>query len=153
MRETTYVPGRAARWSSVVAAIVGLVVAGYFLIGSALVKLTFFGDQPTATQQAQSEQLMTLCVVVLFIGTPAAVGIARWCVRSVEQLQPSNAASCAWTLALCGPSAFALALLVIALVPTDARPVAFGILWFVGGAVLFPLLVAASYRRRAATEG
>jgi len=152
MRETTYVPGRAARWSSVIAGIISLVIAGYFVVAGAVEKATFFGTPPTAAEQARSEDLLHWALLVFFIGTPVAASVAWSCVRSVERHRSDAAGSCALLIALCGPIGFGAAMFAIAVLPSGARPVGFGLLWFIGGAVVFPLLVAASYRGRALTK-
>jgi len=148
MLDPTYVAGRAARWSGVLAGVVGVVISGYFLVASALAKMNFFGEEVTPDQRARSEQLMTWCLITLFVGTPVAVGVGRWCVRSVERARAGDAASCAWTLTLCAPVAFGVALLALPLVPSTARPLVFGVLWLMGSAVVLPLVVAAAFRRR-----
>jgi len=122
------------------------VIAGYFAVASLGEQLVFFGEQLTEEQRRRADLLMTMAVLVLFLGTPVAVFVARACVRDVERRRPEDAGTCAGLIALCGPAAFLVALLFVGLVPSGAQSFVFGIMWLTGSALVFPLGVVAGMR-------
>ena len=80
--------GRAIRVASISAGIATVVIAGYFVVASIGEQLVFFGEQLTEEQRRRADLLMTMAPLVLFVGTPIAVFIARACVRNVEGSGP-----------------------------------------------------------------
>ena len=97
------------RWAGIAAGIATVVIAGYFAVASFGERLVFFGEQLTEEQQRRADLLTTMAVLVVFIGTPLAVFIARACVRNVEPRRPQDAGTGAALIALCGPVAFLVA--------------------------------------------
>jgi MFS family permease len=118
-----------------------VVIAGYFVVASIGEQLVFFGEQLTDEQRRRADLLMTMAPLVLFVGTPIAVFIARACVRNVEEQRPEDAGTCACLIALCGPAAFFVASAFIGLVPSGAQSFVFGIIWLAGSALIFPVAV------------
>jgi hypothetical protein len=53
-----------------------VVIAGYFAVASLGEQLVFFGEQLTEEQRRRADLLMTMAVLVLFVGTPVAVFVA-----------------------------------------------------------------------------
>ena len=129
-------------------------LAALALVATLLLPVTASADSLDASSNGvlgDSVALNTMlvffaAVLVLFIGTPIAVFIARACVRNVEQRRPEDGGTGAGLIALCGPVAFVVAFLFVGLFPSDARPFAFGIVWLAGTVLVFPLAVTAGMR-------
>lgn len=125
-----------------------VLLAGYFAIGSGVVTLTFFGDQPSATELRQASAMRVGGVVAVGVGVASVVAVAR----ARDALRAGGELGQPWTrwLVLGWVAGFAVALLLVVPVLSNfSKPVGFGVAWLVVGALVSPAaLVVAEIRSR-----
>lgn len=140
-------PSRSPRpnswWAALYAVIGGLLVAGYFFLAS-LVAIMTLGGEPSEHQRQQSDQLASIAMVMA-LAAPFAAALAHavvdWAGRPGRRRDPRSGV--ALTVIVVGwLLSFAAAWFLFDLWPSDDRPVAFGVLWALGGAVVTPAVAA-----------
>ncbi len=141
----------------VVTALGCLMVGAYDLIASAMARVTFFGTEVSPEQLADAHRLSTaaaLAVAAIPFAVAFDLAIATGLTRgAAERDRPPPTTVALW---LGWVFSFVGAVEVSQRLPNAMKPVGFGVLWGIGGAVLTPLVIAAvvmaTWRRPRASD-